>query len=426
MKNRLAASSNFRIRALASPAEMDAFFRLNAAEFRPDEDLELVAALRQRFLTRDPDFQHHQLRGAFLGDTYVGGYALLERTLCLGPARLRAGCINGVVTHPDFRHQGIAAALMQDAIQIAESRQYGLLFLHGLKDFYQQFGYFDVLEDTPRHYVSRKQLPGLSSGTYTVRADTLADAPALLACYQRHYGSYLGSFALTRTLQRQEHLHHNWFEATDTRLLVVLNSEQGLQGYLLLSRRRQRLYAYEVAADTWPAALALLHAHASLLNAEADPPHELWWPIPPTDQTFHFLAEHMPVRSEAFSFPNGGWMARPVHLPTLLQSLLPLWQEYWHGRSRLVDWTGTLALTVDTHTSILEITPTGIHACGKPSYAPQGVTFSSQVFTQLIFGFRPVSWAVLQPGQQISAELMPLLNVLFPLSHACVAGSDYF
>jgi hypothetical protein len=90
MKNRLAASSNFRIRSLASPAEMDAFFRLNAAEFRPDEDLELVAALRQRFLTRDPDFQHHQLRGAFLGDEYVGGYALLERTLCLGPARLRA------------------------------------------------------------------------------------------------------------------------------------------------------------------------------------------------------------------------------------------------------------------------------------------------------------------------------------------------
>ncbi|HCJ32899.1 MAG TPA: GNAT family N-acetyltransferase, partial [Ktedonobacter sp.] len=51
----------------------------------------------------DPDFQRHQLRGAFFGDSYVGGYALLERTMCLGPARIRTACINGVVTHPDFR-----------------------------------------------------------------------------------------------------------------------------------------------------------------------------------------------------------------------------------------------------------------------------------------------------------------------------------
>jgi hypothetical protein len=48
------------------------------------------------------------------------------------------------------------------------------------------------------------------------------------------------------------------------------------------------------------------------------------------------------------------------------------------------------------------------------------------VFSQLIFGFRPVSWALLQPGQHYRAELIPLLNVLFPLSQAWVAGSDFF
>ena len=119
-------------------------------------------------------------------------------------------------------------------------------------------------------------------------------------------------------------------------------------------------------------------------------------------------------------------MARPVHLPTLLQSLLPLWQEYWRGRSRLVDWIGTLELTIDGHSSILDVTSTSIHFTGKSSSSSQRVTFSSQVFAQLIFGFRPVSWALLQPEQKFPAELMPLLSVLFPLSQAWVAGSDFF
>jgi predicted acetyltransferase len=426
MKNRQTATSDLQVRSLKTPAELEAFFRLNAEIFRPDEDADLVSAQRRRFLMDDPDFHLHQLRGAFLGDTYVGGYARLERAMCLGSARLRTACINGVVTHPDYRHKGIATALMQDAIRDAESQQYALLFLHGLAYFYQQFGYIDVLEDTPRHTLARKQLPETDPGTYLVRAATLTDAPALLNCYQRHYSSYPGSFAPMRTLQRQEHLLSNWFELDDTRPLVAFNAEQELQGYLLLSRRRRKLYAYEVAADTWSATLALLQAHAQLLDAEPEPPQEMSWPLPPTDPTFYFLTEHMPVRSELLSFPNGGWMARLVHLPTLLQSLLPLWQKYWQERSRLVDWTGTFVLNIDASTSFLEVTPTSIRPINTPSSSPLHVTLSSNMFVQLIFGFRPISWALLQPGQQISAELIPVLNVFFPLSQAWIAGSDFF
>jgi predicted N-acetyltransferase YhbS len=430
MKNLQTESVDFQVRALETPEEIEAFFRLNAVVFRPEEDHDLVAKLRQRFLTLDPDFQRHQLRGAFFGDSYVGGYALLERTMCLGPARIRTACINGVVTHPDFRHQGIAIALMQDAIRIAESQHYALLFLHGLGGFYQQFGYIDVLEDIPRHFLA--QLPLLMSepvpDTYTVRAAMFADAPALLACYQQHYSSYLGSFAPTRTLQRQEHLLRNWFEDSDIKCLIAVNAERELHGYLMFSRRKQQLYVYEAATDNWPATFALLHAHAQLLDAEAktDSSQELWWRLPPTDQTFYFLSEHVPVRSELLSIPNGGWMARPAHLATLLQSLHPLWQEYWRGRSRLVDWSGVLELTIDTHSSLLEVTPTSIRSVAMPSYPLQHVIFSSQVFTQLIFGFRPVSWAMHQSKQQVPAELVPMLNVLFPVSEAWVAGSDFF
>src|SRR5579884_3359334 len=169
MKNQVTSSPDFQVRPLETPAEIEGFFRLNAAVFRPDEDHDLVATQRRRFLIEDPDFRLYQLRGAFLGEKYLGGYALLERTMCLGPARLRTGCINGVVTHPEYRHQGIATSLMLDAIDYAQSQQYALLFLHGTPHFYHQFGYIDVLEDTPRHFFFRRLFQEPSSADFTVR-----------------------------------------------------------------------------------------------------------------------------------------------------------------------------------------------------------------------------------------------------------------
>ena len=426
MKNQLISSPDFQVRPLETPAEIEAFFRLNAAVFRPDEDVNLVAAHRQRFLVDAPDFHPHQLHGAFLGEKYLGGYALLDRTMCLGPARLRTGCINGVVTHPEYRHQGIATALMLDAIDYAQSQQYALLFLHGTPHFYHQFGYIDVLEDTPRHFLLRQHIPEPPSAAYIVRPAALSDAPALLACYQRHNSPYLGSFAPTRTLERQEHLLRNWLEVSESPSLIAFSPERELHGYLLLSRRRNNLYVYEAAADTWPAVLALLQAHSRLLDAEPEPPQELWWPLPPKDPTFYLLADHVMVRSEMISFPDQGWMARPAHLPALLSSLLPLWQEYWQQRPHSLDWTGIIALTVEDTTSFLEFGSMGLHFVDTPPFSPRNVTFSQQVFTQLIFGFRPMSWAMTQPGQQLPAELIPLLNVLFPLSQAWIAGSDFF
>jgi predicted N-acetyltransferase YhbS len=167
-------SPHFRIRSPQTSAEIETFFRLNAQVFRPDEDTALVAAQRLRFITEEPDFRSSNLRGAFLGDNYVGGYILIERWLCLGSARLLTGCISGVVTHPDYRHQGIARALMLDAINYTQSRHHALLFLHGLSNFYHQFGYIDVLEDMPKHYIDRKYIPEQPVETCTVRSATVA------------------------------------------------------------------------------------------------------------------------------------------------------------------------------------------------------------------------------------------------------------
>src|SRR5260370_40055169 len=147
----------------------------------------------------------------------------------------------------------------------------------------------------------------------------------------------------------------------------------------MLSRRQNRVFAYEVVAETWRATLALLQYHSHLLDEEAEAPGELWWALPPTDSTFYLLADHLPVRSELISYPNRGWMARPAHLLTLLQSLLPLWQEYWQQRPRTMDWTGTLGLTIDDDRCFLEVVPIDLQLVSDPCFSPQSVRLTRQM-----------------------------------------------
>ncbi|HEX6110466.1 MAG TPA: hypothetical protein VFZ02_13715 [Ktedonobacteraceae bacterium] len=114
----------------------------------------------------------------------------------------------------------------------------------------------------------------------------------------------------------------------------------------------------EVAADTWLATLALLCYHSQQLDTEVDSSQELWWPLTPTDQTYYLLADHLPLRSEMSSYPDGGLMARITHLPTLLKSLLPLWQDRLQYST--LGWSGMLALSLDDQISFLEFGSMGI------------------------------------------------------------------
>jgi predicted N-acetyltransferase YhbS len=422
MSNGLTSSPDFTIRSLETPEELESYFHLNAQVFRPDEDTTLVAARRRRFIMDDPDFQANHLHGAFLGEVHVGSYRMQERWLYIGSSRVRVGCIGGVVTRPEYRHRGIAIALMLDALTIARQHHYGLLLLHGIADFYRQLGYMDVFEDLPHQSLERARIPEQSPPGYTVRPATADDAPAVLALYREHYGASLASFAPARTVTRQAHYLQYWPEENIP--FLALNGEHRPEGYLMLSRRRGRLYAHEVAADTWPATLALLQYHSRQLDAEAEPPSELWWPLPLTDLTFHLLADHFPLRSEIDSYPDGGWMAQMVSLPLLVQALLPLWNERWQQRQQ--EWAEQFALTVSDYTIYLELLPGDIQVVESLTDSALQVSLSQQVFMQLFFGFRSITWAVLQPGQSIPGELIPVLNVLFPLGQTWIAGTDGF
>ena len=421
MKN-LTGSPDFVIRSPETAEEIAHYFRLNAETFRPDEDTVLVASRRRRFIENDPDFQMIQLRSAFYGNAYVGSYRIQERSLSVESSRLRVGCIGGVVTDQDYRHQGIATALMQDAFAYAQNRQYSFLLLHGIPDYYRQHGFIDVIEDLPQHAIKQALIPDRPPEKCVVRVAEPSDAALLLALYKEHHSTSMCTFAPTRTIARQVHYLKNWPE--DHLPLLIFNEEGTPGGYALFSKRREQYEAFEVAANTWPAILALLHYQNTLHVGERTLQSEIEWPLPLADMTYYLLADHLPMHSEIATYPDRGWMARMVSFSALIQSLMPLWQSRWQKHH--IEWTGVLGLVVDEEKCALELSPSSMLLVDNLSGAEQEVRFSQQVFTQLVFGFRPVTWAAIQTGQYIPDELIPILDVLFPYKQSWIAGSDYF
>ncbi len=423
MQSRHADAPDFKIRPLETTEERDAYSLLAIQTFSPHLNAEVALPQRRRFVENNPTFQPHQLRGAFLGNTLLGGCHVDARILRIGSSRLLTACIGGVVTAAEHRNQGVAAVLLQDAVRYAQQQKHALLLLDGIADFYHRFGFIDVF-DTIVHTIESKTILAQPRSPYTVRQATFEDIPVLFGLYQRHYSSYAGSFERDQAFQ--ERLFH---ERGGMKPYLAIDKKGVVQGYLMLNKRPEKLVAYEVAANDWHATLALLQQHVALTTERggAENSVDIAWPLPTDSATFYLLSDHLSLKSQATHTPDADWMARTAHLPTLVNALLPLWNERWQRNSPIR--SGVLAVTIEDVPFLFGADAVGIHLLDpmtSSAHAARQVTMSQQVFTQLLFGYRPTSWAAKQPGQVIPEDLHGVFDILFSKTQAWIAGSDAF
>src|SRR5439155_23570982 len=109
-----------------------------------------------------------------------------------------------------------------------------------------------------------------------------------------HYGPYHGSFAWTPA----QVAHKLALRLPGNPPLVALEPEGRPCGYLIPPWSPEDVYSAELAADHWPALLALLQHYARHQPPGPDARDEMVWPLPLDSPTFYLLADRLPVRSE--------------------------------------------------------------------------------------------------------------------------------
>ena len=424
--------SPIAVRPLTSDAELDLHCQAADQAFSSNPSPENARRWKQ-VLTAQPGYRPETIRGVFRDGEQMGSYIIYERLLRMGEAQIATGCIGAVVTYPAYRKAGVATALMLDAIDYAQSHNYSLLLLDGIPKFYYRYGYIDMF-DVSAQDIDYSAILAFPASPYTVRPATPDDAEAMLALYDRHCGPYTGSFV--RSLETQRFRIQN--RSSENPHWLALDPSGVVRGYLTIGFGAPGSQAQEMAADDWSAMVALLQHHARLLEGPEKPAF-LTYRLPPTGSALQSLIDGLEVpdtshwdhpsmewgvRGHTYHHRFAGWMSRLIRLSTLAHSLLPEWQARW--QRSLVSWSGDIQLLVGEEMCTLRIDGDELSLIAGPGIASDTVQLTPQQFIQVLFGYRPIATFLRHSEQPAPADLLTVLNVLFPMGHTWIPASDWF
>ncbi|MDW8051865.1 MAG: GNAT family N-acetyltransferase [Armatimonadota bacterium] len=400
---------------LTTPDESEWFLRVLCAGF----NLDLSTA--RRFFYDDPYYEVNQRWGLWIeergGRMLVSVLTAIPLRIWLGERAVPCFGIAGVTTLPEYRRRGYASELLRVVVRALYAEGAPLAILQAFNhEFYRKLGW-ETVSVIAQARLEPKQLPRYDSTV--VRRATPADATAVQALYAQTVVPRAGS--LVRDERRWRYLFWNLPN------LWVCDYEGQIEGYLFYDFLDSgwTLRVRELTARTERARRALLGWLAtneeSVRHVEFQMPLEMLaslqlagWSAPPTDPTQPMYTVQI--------VPN--MMARPLHSEALLRHLLkglPVPEGFQPFNLRVRD----PLLTENGE-------PVGIGEEGGTlcvrAELPTAPTLTLSPMTLALLAFGTLSVPDLHARRLLNApaELLPVLDRLFPARAPCLAPIDFF
>jgi predicted acetyltransferase len=313
-----------------------------------------------------------------------------------------------VYTEAPLRGQGIAAAVMRDALAYAAEQGAGLALLHGVRGYYPRFGFSPVWPKYSAAFDS-EELAALPC-PLAIRPATLHDLPDLRRLYDRAWGGRVAcERAETVWAWRLNGGDGPPYGHDARRAWVVVGEDDRAQGYM--AGRAPTGEALEVVAGTPEAALSLLaisgrwHREAGLAEAR--------WQLTPDDPLVAFAQGAVAVRLSADYLPDGGWMGRVVDMSALLKAL----------RTEIVSQARQVYPRLKPGDLVMEGGAGGV-AVGLRAQPETIAQIKQRDFIQVLFG--SVGPAALGLRARLTEAQIELLAACFPPRMAALAVWDWF
>ncbi|MGJ3238635.1 MAG: GNAT family N-acetyltransferase [Anaerolineae bacterium] len=340
-------------------------------------------------------------RAAFKGDQLVALIHIVDYVLRYGRATLPIVAVGMLCTHPDYRHQGYAGAVVKDTLTFAAEQGAHMVLINSTIDqYFQVFGFSPIW---PQYHL---QIPVQSAlqcrQRLRLRVATPDDLEEMALLYDRYWGMRV-------TVERSPMLWRWRMAHGRGESLVMVNDAGRIKGYLWhlpddFSGRNEVVVGTPDAIET-----ALAYSGRRWQSGG----HEtLCWSVPPDDVIVPYAQQMVPLILSANYAPSSGWMGRVIDARALLQALLPEILAQAHSNNP----------RITAQSLLLAIVPDGV-SLGLRSVPDTRCQLSLRDFIQVLFGsLSPDSLAVRQP---LSDESLRLLHELFPPRIASLAGWDW-
>lgn len=335
-------------------------------------------------------------------------------TLHFGTAQVRADAIAGVGTEEDCRHRGHASQVMGAALARMAQGDAALSFLHGIRGFYQRFGYVSA---GPSYEVSVGT--AINGGMLVppdcrIRPATEEDLPAIQALYHANAQEVAGVAVRPPGGFVWAKLRAS-LPAGECR--VVEEAGGKVVGYAWLARSCWAVRAFasgrdgsaftvgEVMAADLRAAAGLIVACRAWAEEEGGargvPPHQVCVPLPPVGPVAAALRFQHSIAQQRYN-PDGGFMARVLSAQRLLTALAPELRQ--RIKRAGLPFSGSLTLRTDIGEASLSF--------GRDRAVV--VDLPQTTLVRLVFGAMSAADVLDHDGVRVDEPARQLLGVLFP------------
>jgi len=346
-------------------------------------------------------------RLAFDGDKLVHHWGVWGYQMRLETTQLKVGGIGAVVTHPDYRKQGVMHQAAQDSFEAMKRAGYDLSILRG------------------RHYVKMGYARAWNYVTYRFKLEDfpltepipayqplgLEHVPAMDALYNQTHATFTGT-AIRPTFYNKH--------PEDLCVYGWQNVEGSLAGYIRAAPAEEEpktLLCLEAAGDPLQCLAAL-----GDLYKRGEYEKMACFTLPHLHPLLQYLRKGSCIAENRY-FDISGWRVRIINLHSTLSKLAPLFEKRLVN-SQFAGWTGSLQMETGEQSEILHI------AGGKVSLSDEMPTphllRGGPEVARFLIGSDEPDEIIRQAGMECSGLAQPLARVLFPNLYPMLSHWDEY
>lgn len=345
-------------------------------------------------------------RIALDGDKLVHHWGVWGYQMRLESIQLKVGGIGAVVTHPDYRKQGLMHRAAHESFDAMQRDGYDLSILRGRH--YVKMGYARAWNYI--HYRIKVEDFPLTEPAPAHAPLKLEEVPAMDALYNQTHAAFTGT-ALRPTFYNKH--------PEDLCVHVWRDADGKLAGYVRAAPAEEdpkSLVCLEAAGNP-------LHALAVLADLFQRGAYEklACFTLP----YLHPLLQHLrkgAVIVENRYFDISGWRVRLINLKSALQKMMPL-LEARLSDSRFARWTGSLLLDAGEQTATLNIE--GGKVTLSDDVSPN-VLRGGAGMARFLIGSDDADEIIRQSGMECGGLAQPLATALFPNLHPMLSHWDEY
>ena len=344
----------------------------------------------------------------------VSALGLREYQMRFGSAQLKMGGICGVGTKEEHRNKGYSRRVMEHSTAYMTENGFDVAMLFGIPNFYAKFGYATVLPQTWVELDTTDVQAAVS--TYQIRKFDMEDAPQILALYTANNAERTGT--LVRAPWKGFMMPGGF--GLDADPFVVLNEDGEVIGYFVRAVPTVMANMIEGNCILCDIGFQDTTIFETVVRYLADCVDHLGASrikcVIPADHPFAIFCRRYGCRTNTHNAKDRGGMMRIINQSRTLKGIASELENRLQGTTQLSQWSGKILISSDLGQDCLEIDR------GRVAHTNnRGNTFQLEIpqdkLIQLMMGWRSIGDLAAEPDVSVSEEIVPVLEILFPLGH---------